>query len=68
MMHYVKFLLSTVRSECHAAKKPWIKSLLMHGIVGTVLAYLKCSMYCVYWVVFILVGTFTPGIDLLVCL
>ena len=44
-------------SECRHAQ---IKSFLMHGTVGTVLAYLNCLTYCICQVVFIFVGGLMP--------
>ena len=40
----------------------------MHGTVGIMLAYLNCHAYIVFVVVFTLVGRFTSGSNLLVCL
>ena len=37
-----------------------------YSTAGTVLIYLNCHMCCVCWVVFIHVGEFMPGTDLLV--
>ena len=44
-----------------------IKALLMHRIVGVVLAYLNCHTYILLEVVLTLLGSLEPGSDLLVC-
>ena len=61
----VKFLLSTVRSECQQCSYN-LNPLLIHRTVGIILEYLNCHMYNWFVVDFTLVGQLIPSGNLLI--